>query len=1187
MTCNTSPSKRPREVSVDEIVPRRLERLKHFLSQPSRSPPSGWELRFLLDFLLHCVRHDPDLSSTRDAVKNGGRNLDDEIFELVNEDQPLFSDLQDKMSKSEFSDILKFEVFRSTKDDGFCSNKDDVDVPLAEHLLLPPPIGTFFNAVFGPEDLPPDIMSFSTPQHVRLCLALMFNAVQDNPEINAMIVNSGDVSYKLIGQVLSDEELLAVLQQEFKRRNFDFVLRIPAFRPAKKGSPDLVTDPFVVEAWNQPYCGNYSNYFAHAMDNSIGRNTGIRAPYSKIGAIVQSSGTGKSRLVQEVSKSVFTIFINLRGSNAQSAFPRSDTSVFNLFDDIANSRSCAEAKQRLYFFLLNLFTMAGRLVQKYTSLADWNKFLANEEKRLFFLDQVVSFKYDPKSPSIGYDDVDKMLNNLVKVVGSWTQHKHLKIFLAFDEAHTISNEAEFVTEAQKKVSLYDIFCSAIADLSSRHIFVVFLSTVGSLDAGSLDVGSSDVFGRSVDTFSSAREFVSAKHFPPYTALPFDLFAHEDKVQVGRLTLKGISSFRHLMKFGRPLWHALHKGGGSDAKIMTLARGKLTGKVSMEIAFDPHHGDPTNGIWEMTAAPLEDTAEEVSRMLALVGARVLLTFNPASETARQQEAELVRNHMRIAFSIPEHREYMMTGAPSEPVLAEAAAIEMYERNVSLIQIISKHTSRGLIEKGERGGLVARALLIRAFDFAVHSYMTGVPGGGLRASDDGDFPALKSGSSASTASNAQASLSLLGQLAKLHPAVDTSLLQEMVDYNPCLDFLHKPNEPGMYPTLSELQDEGYAAYSRPVRVLDYFVALFGRKFCLTVVYPSTPANRPAPKDPQAYHEMPRQKTFFEVFKNAFFCFTHFGRAKYDGPITARAAYYAFARCMAFQCTSVQETIDGLLPMLIFDAESVMGFEELIQTNLHNAKVSAAFLSYEDWSGPETKNLTVDADKLGFFCSADAKKQPDAPYSSPDVPYITLLLHLGVLVHRQRDVQSKGMKAAGTFPQEDRTMSPSNLAAKTPPPRGSVPQMNQEPHPRYSFIATGCSPTVYPNIIAHAEKEMWKQALEVIDDFSGHPDYHVEELKQSYMEQKALWASLDPFPTEDEGKGKARYNSFEKWVDEASDGGPLMEHPRVQPAAYTSTTAHPTLQPAFELSSGTSVITKDSEEIFIEEETVTNGN
>lgn len=76
-------------------------------------------------------------------------------------------------------------------------------------------------------------------------------------------------------------------------------------------------------------------------------------------------------------------------------------------------------------------------------------------------------------------------------------------------------------------------------------------------------------------------------------------------------------------------------------------------------------------------------------------------------------------MRVAFSVPAHREYMRSGAPSEPILAEAAARVMAKSMPSkgiLSEKILAYVQSGLISKGERGELVARLLLTLAHDAA---------------------------------------------------------------------------------------------------------------------------------------------------------------------------------------------------------------------------------------------------------------------------------------------------------------------------------------------------------------------------------------------------------------------------------------------------------------------------------------
>ena len=76
--------------------------------------------------------------------------------------------------------------------------------------------------------------------------------------------------------------------------------------------------------WTQPYQGE----FVALLKEAIERRS--LSTYSQVGTIIQSSGTGKSRLVDELAKSVFTIPLNVRQSgdiSGESSFQQLQTDV--------------------------------------------------------------------------------------------------------------------------------------------------------------------------------------------------------------------------------------------------------------------------------------------------------------------------------------------------------------------------------------------------------------------------------------------------------------------------------------------------------------------------------------------------------------------------------------------------------------------------------------------------------------------------------------------------------------------------------------------------------------------------------------------------------------------------------------------------------------------------------------------
>jgi hypothetical protein len=77
------------------------------------------------------------------------------------------------------------------------------------------------------------------------------------------------------------------------------------------------TVPATVQSWSIPYRGNIAQVLYEYMQSH--NNPDL---YARILAIVQSSGMGKSRMIDELSKSYFVIPLNLRGGKSGRFFMR-------------------------------------------------------------------------------------------------------------------------------------------------------------------------------------------------------------------------------------------------------------------------------------------------------------------------------------------------------------------------------------------------------------------------------------------------------------------------------------------------------------------------------------------------------------------------------------------------------------------------------------------------------------------------------------------------------------------------------------------------------------------------------------------------------------------------------------------------------------------------------------------------
>lgn len=83
-----------------------------------------------------------------------------------------------------------------------------------------------------------------------------------------------------------------------------------------------------------------------------------------------------------------------------------------------------------------------------------------------------------------------------------------------------------------------------------------------------------------------------------------------------------------------------------------------GVVRSKLLYEMNHGKPLQ------------KCSALGR-LAVVDVRLCLEYEPHVEgnRAMDTQARLVESHMRLAYSVPRHRQYLCSGYSSEPMLAE--------------------------------------------------------------------------------------------------------------------------------------------------------------------------------------------------------------------------------------------------------------------------------------------------------------------------------------------------------------------------------------------------------------------------------------------------------------------------------------------------------------------------------------
>ncbi|KAG5335767.1 hypothetical protein C0989_000427 [Termitomyces sp. Mn162] len=265
---------------------------------------------------------------------------------------------------------------------------------------------------------------------------------------------------------------------------------------------------------------------------------------------------------------------------------------------------------------------------------------------------------------------------------------------------------------------YQCLCKALSFFRKAEIFALFLSTYSKLSE----------FTRSARNFYRGQDDDMDALNPPFVELPFDL-GPEGKglVTESEHTIEEVCSLKFMARFGRPLFWSM----------MNYTDDEIVMKGAMEELVLQQDGKNT-----LTSASRYELHEP--NLLPILALRVDLTFESNRDEAVFLEGLLVASSMRTEFSAPEHRQYLRGGYPSEPFLAEAASRVLYnyfatridkkfkgrtvsaEERLSAFESLYKEElprtinfwlSAGLVNKGERGELVAKVLLTVAHDIAV--------------------------------------------------------------------------------------------------------------------------------------------------------------------------------------------------------------------------------------------------------------------------------------------------------------------------------------------------------------------------------------------------------------------------------------------------------------------------------------
>ncbi|KAF8579397.1 hypothetical protein K439DRAFT_1525242 [Ramaria rubella] len=471
--------------------------------------------------------------------------------------------------------------------------------------------------------------------------------------------------------------------------------------------------PAITSAWTSPYAGNYHRTLYNNI-NSMPRSR----PYSNSVAIIQSSGTGKSRMVHEQSNLVFTIPFNLRSQADEKdlPFPVPDAVIRTHLAETAPKDNIANVQLYYFVFLKHLFyrvrteletlySATSRAATHAALATSWQNHLETGVREKLYGEVVESAAQHASTRNAAplhlyaaTAEAQREFTQLLSEIDRYVKSPELgandvRVVLYFDEAHILVNTSAPLNPDNK--DLYDVLCSCFNAFLDEPLFVIYLSTNSHLEK----------FAPSREMAKSARARENADALQaPITETPFDC-AKDLYIRPGKCTLQDICTIEFMSKFGRPMFWTLIEGAGSHKKevlseIIGLARAKLICNHNIDLG---HRKLTPEG------------------RLAVIDMRLMLTWEPRREAYRT-EATLVASHMRMAYSVPKDRVYLRSGYSSEPILSEAAAQQCYvfRKHYStsvILDILTENLDSGLLDLGERGELVARAIITSAYDRAV--------------------------------------------------------------------------------------------------------------------------------------------------------------------------------------------------------------------------------------------------------------------------------------------------------------------------------------------------------------------------------------------------------------------------------------------------------------------------------------
>ncbi|KAM6503962.1 hypothetical protein JOM56_000905 [Amanita muscaria] len=477
-------------------------------------------------------------------------------------------------------------------------------------------------------------------------------------------------------------------------------------------------------AWETDFKGNAAEVLLTTISNYLKKERGN--VYARHASIVNSSGTGKSRMVDQMALEIITVPMCLRAHGTR-GFPPPDQ---HLRDWLSGTTDKVLVEKKVEAFIYSLLTIllehlkvieesnqptkafgkskAGvNVIQRQKFLAhafranmsEGQSFQTSNQYRQSFYDAVITEANEfierhrrpqmppkPKSPRLSspaelIEQAGRELCQFIDSQGLLDSDQGSRrplVVLAFDEAHTLT-----YVPKDESWTVFSELRRTLQRLVDRPIFSLFLSTAGKFHLLSPEI---------LQDPSNRIAHHELKPLDLITEISFDDIAYP--ADEGHIFLEQVVELDWMSHLGRPLFGSYYDKIKDGRAVLDFAKNKLlNGQSTLDASNAP-------GI------------------LACLSVRFGLEFNEdiiSSRVARTQ----VERHMRLCIGATTGFERLVTLAGSEPLLAEAAYELMHSIPNTPVRCLATHSDLNCVDRGRRGELVAALIIMQARDAAVLS------------------------------------------------------------------------------------------------------------------------------------------------------------------------------------------------------------------------------------------------------------------------------------------------------------------------------------------------------------------------------------------------------------------------------------------------------------------------------------